>query len=100
MYLFAEDTTRAQYDVLTQQSHNLYQIFTYVKNKEAELANIPHKKVTGMLLYVRADETIQPDHTYSMSGNRISGKTLNLNRSFDRIAEQLNEIAQAYFLLT
>ena len=77
-----------------------YHITTYVKNKEAKLANIPHKKVTGMLLYARTDEAIQPDHTYSMSGNRISVKTLNLNSSFDGIAEQLNEIAQAHFSLT
>ena len=93
-------TMQTQYGVHTQQSHNLYQIFTYVKNKEAELANVPHKKVAGMLLYARTDEEIQPDHTYSMSGNKISVKTLDLNCPFDRIAAELDRIAYHYFSLS
>ena len=51
-------TTQSQYDAHTLHSNNLYQIFTYVKNKEAELANVPHEKVAGMLLYARTDEAI------------------------------------------
>ncbi len=93
-------TTQSQYDVHTLHSNNLYQIFTYVKNKEAELADVPHERVAGMLLYARTDEAIQPDHTYSMSGNKISVKTLNLDCSFDGIAEQLNIIAQEHFSIT
>jgi 5-methylcytosine-specific restriction enzyme subunit McrC len=93
-------TTQSQYDVHTLHSNNLYQIFTYVKNKEAELANVPHEKVAGMLLYARTDEAIQPDHTYHMSGNSISVKTLNLDCSFDEIAAQLNKIAQDHFHLS
>ena len=90
-------TTQAQYDVHTQQSHNLYQIFTYVKNKEAELMNVPHKRVAGMLLYARTDETIQPDHSYSMSGNKISVKTLNLNCEFGEIRDQLDGILASHY---
>ena len=93
-------TTQTQYDVHTLHSNNLYQIFTYVKNKEAELANVPHKKVAGMLLYARTDEAVQPDHTYSMSGNQISVKTLDLNQSFDSIAAELNEIVHVHFHLS
>ena len=92
-------TTQSQYDVHTLHSKNLYQIFTYVKNKEAELVNVPRKKVAGMLLYARTDEAIQPDHTYSMSGNKISVKTLDLNCSFAQIAAQLNKIAVDQFLV-
>ncbi len=90
-------TTQSQYDVHTLHSGNLYQIFTYVKNKEAELTDVPHKKVAGMLLYARTDEAIQPDHTYSMGGNKISVRTLDLNCSFDRIAAQLDKIAVDYY---
>lgn len=90
-------TTQTQFNVHTLHSNNLYQIFTYVKNKEAELANSPHEKVAGMLLYARTDEAVQPDHTYSMSGNKISVKTLDLNRPFDSIAAQLNDIVQSTF---
>lgn len=89
---FYAHTTQTQYDVHTLHSNNLYQIFTYVKNKEAELANVPHEKVSGMLLYARTDEAIQPNHTYSMSGNKISVKSLDLNLSFEGIAAQLNDI--------
>ncbi|MBQ8161582.1 MAG: 5-methylcytosine-specific restriction endonuclease system specificity protein McrC [Clostridia bacterium] len=91
-------TTQTQYDVHTLHSNNLYQIFTYVKNKEAELINVPHKRVAGMLLYARTDEGIQPDHTYSMSGNKISVKTLDLNCEFGEIRDQLNEILASHYL--
>ena len=89
-------TTQQQFDKRSVHSHNLYQIFTYVKNKEAELAGRPHK-VSGMLLYARTDEEIQPDGVYQMSGNQISVKTLNLNQEFAEIAAQLDAIANEHF---
>ena len=92
-------TMQAQYDVRTLHSGNLYQIFTYVKNKEAELSGTPHE-VSGMLLYARTDESILPNNTYKMSGNRISVKTLNLDCDFDEIAGQLNQIAVEHFDLS
>ena len=88
-------TTQVQYDTYSLHSGNLYQIFTYVKNK-AELADKPHE-VSGMILYARTDETIQPDNEYKMSGNRISVRTLDLNREFSEIAAQLNQIAESQF---
>ena len=68
-------TTQTQYDVHTLHSGNLYQIFTYVKNKEAEMAESLHE-VSGMLLYARTDEAVLPNNTYRMSGNKISVRTL------------------------
>lgn len=88
--------TQVQYDKHTMHSANLYQIFTYVKNKEEEMKNEPHQ-VSGMLLYAKTDEDIQPDQTYKMSGNEISVKTLNLGCDFIEIAGQLNKIADEYF---
>ena len=85
-------TMQSQYDTHTLHSNNLYQIFTYVKNKDVEFGDKIHE-VSGMLLYARTDETIQPDNSYMMSGNRISVKTLDLNCSFPLIAAQLNAIA-------
>lgn len=84
-------TTQKQYDVHTLHSNNLYQIFTYVKNKAAAGG-----EVSGMLLYARTDEVIQPDNTYMMSGNKISVRTLDLNREFCDIAKQLNGIADSF----
>ena len=84
-------TTQKQYDVHTLHSNNLYQIFTYVKNKAASGG-----EVSGMLLYAKTDEIVQPNHSYMMSGNKISVKTLNLDCEFSKIADQLNEIANDF----
>lgn len=84
-------TTQVQYDKHTLHSNNLYQIFTYVKNK-AVLGG----DVSGLLLYAKTDEDIQPNNTYMMSGNRISVKTLDLNCDFSEIAAQLNAIADEF----
>ena len=88
--------TETQYDVHTLHSGNLYQIFTYVKNKDAEYGDAPHE-VSGMLLYAKTDEQIQPDHVYHMSGNKISVRTLDLNCSFSEIAIQLDYIVEGHF---
>jgi len=88
--------TQTQYDVHTLHSGNLYQIFTYVKNKDAEYGDVSHE-VSGMLLYAKTDEQIQPDHVYRMSGNRISVKTLDLGCGFDEISRQLDEIVFSHF---
>ncbi len=89
-------TTQAQYNVHTLHSSNLYQIFTYVKNKDKNFGNQPHK-VSGMLLYAATDEAIQPDNVYQLSGNQISVKTLDLNCKFSQIAAQLNMIVDEHF---
>lgn len=88
-------TTQVQFDKHTIHSNNLYQIFTYVKNKDAQFGDEPHE-VSGMLLYAQTDEAIQPDNTYRMSGNKITVKTLNLDCEFKEIAEQLNAIADDF----
>jgi 5-methylcytosine-specific restriction enzyme subunit McrC len=89
-------TMQTQFDVHTLHSNNLYQIFTYVKNKDTEFGNRLHE-VSGMLLYARTDELIQPDNIYHMSGNKVSVRTLDLNRDFSEIAAQLNAIVDEHF---
>lgn len=88
-------STQIQFDKYILHSGNLYQIFTYVKNKETELSSVPHE-VSGMLLYARTDEDIYPENEYKMSGNRIEVRTLNLDGDFDSIREQLDGIAEKY----
>lgn len=86
-------TMQSQYGVQSLHSSNLYQIFTYVKN-EAKL-----KKdyiVSGMLLYAKTDEAVQPDVSYKMSGNRITVETLDLNNDFPFISKQLDSIVAHY----
>lgn len=77
-------------------SNNLYQIFTYVKNKEYELRNQKHS-VSGMLLYAKTDAEVQPDSTYTMSGNRIYVRSLDLSSDFEHIKKQLNGIIDNEF---
>lgn len=93
---YYEHTTQTQYDKHTLHSNNLYQIFTYVKNKEYELREEQHE-VAGMLLYAKTEEEIQPDQKYKMSGNRISVRTLDLNLDFSEIRKQLDDIVEEYF---
>ena len=93
---YYEHSTQVQFDKHTLHSGNLYQIFTYVKNKEYELREKDHT-VSGMLLYAKTDEEIYPNNVYQMSGNQITVRTLDLNLPFDEIAGQLNTIAKTNF---
>lgn len=92
---YAHDT-QLHMGARTVHSHNLYQIFTYVKNRDADFRDEPHR-VSGMLLYARTDDEVQPDVTYQMSGNEVSVTTLDLGQEFEGIRAQLNAIAQKHF---
>lgn len=91
-------TTQTQYDKHTLHSNNIYQIFTYVKNRDYEFGDKEHT-VSGMLLYAKTEEEIQPDNIYQMHGNQITVRTLDLNMPFIDIAKQLDVIAKTHFNL-
>ncbi len=74
-------------------SDNLYQIFAYVKNKD--IGNTGN--VAGMLLYADIGSTVALDYSYSIGGNPIYVRTLDLNQNFQYIAQQLNQIVEVYF---
>lgn len=87
-------TMQSNFDKRTVHSGNLYQIFAYVKNKQAALERAGKSvEVSGMLLYAATDEEVQPDVTYRMSGNQIGVRTLDLDRPFEEIRAQLDGIA-------
>lgn len=86
-------TLQTNYDKNTIHSSNLYQIFTYVKNRDIENTG----NVSGMLLYARTHESMLPDKKYQMSGNTIRVKTLDLGCDFSEIANQLDSIAISCF---
>lgn len=91
-------TMQTYYEKQSVKSENLYQIFAYVKNKQAALERAGEgAEVSGMLLYAATDEDIQPDATYRMSGNRISTTTLDLDCPFEEIRAQLDGIVEEYF---
>ena len=95
---FYGHSMQIHFDKHTIHSSNIYQIFTYVKNKEAELTN-RHHKVSGMLLYAKTDEEFYPHNEYHMTGNTIEVRTLDLDCNFDSIKLQLNGIAYKYFAI-
>ena len=87
-------TMQRNFDKRRVHSGNLYQIFAYVKNKQAVLERAGESiEVSGMLLYAATDEEVQPDFTYRMSGNQIGVRTLDLDRPFEEIRAQLDGIA-------
>lgn len=86
---FYSRTMSEHYGKRTYHSHNLYQIYTYVKN--ADRAKNGH--VAGMLLYAKTDEAVTPDNDSVIGGNVISVKTLDLSQRFEGIRAQLEKIA-------
>ena len=81
------------HDSYSVHSGNLYQIYAYVKNQQAAQEG----KVSGMLLYAKTEEAIAPNFTFGIGGSSIGVKTLYLNKPFQLIAAQLDELASQYF---
>lgn len=90
-------STQSQFNSNTLHSVNLYQIFTYVKNRTEQTKEIGGE-VSGMLLYAKTDENVTPNNNeYSMSGNIIKVHSLDLDRDFNDIKKELNDIADSCF---
>ncbi len=92
---FYSSTLQRYYQSQTIHSDNLYQIYAYVKNRAATR---PNEEVSGLLLYARTTDALQPDISYQMGDNTISVKTLDLHRDFIHIANQLDEIVESLTL--
>ena len=78
--------------VESQHSSNMYQIYSYVKNAQAET----EKKVNGMVLYAKAEAGTLPDKTYAIDSHKIVVKSINLNEDFNSISSTLDNIANGY----
>ncbi len=84
-------------DTDTVRSGHIYQIFSYVKNMQANHCLPGVKRVSGMVLYAATDEALLPDQVYRISGSSISVRTLDLNRPFSDIAASLRAIVDEHF---
>ncbi len=91
---FYSHTTQTNYEKDSFHSHNLYQIFTYVKNEAVSF----NGRVSGMLLYAKTDDDVIPNDgtEFDMNGNTIAVRCLDLSRDFQSIADQLDEIAGGF----
>lgn len=87
---FYSSTLQMNYGKPSFISANLYQIFSYVKNYQA---SHPELCVSGMLLYARTVEELQPDDSFVIEGNSLFLRTLDLNRDFGHIRRALDAIA-------
>lgn len=87
---------REQYNSHTLRSTHMYQIYTYVKNKDSNQTG----KVSGLLLYAKTDEEITLNHDYMMGGNQISVRTFDLNLPFKLVARQLNDIVEGWMAVS
>lgn len=86
-------TLQSNFDHKTIHSNNLYQIFTYVKNRDVSNSG----DVSGMLLYAKTQEETHPFLDAKFGNNRIMVKTLDLNQDFEFIREQLDQIKFEFF---
>lgn len=84
--------TNSLFNSRTIHSNNMYQIFSYVKNKDINHSG----NVSGILLYAKTGEAITPNNTYFIDGNKISVKTLDLDNDFAGIRQQLNKIVEEW----
>jgi len=69
-------------------SDNLYQIYTYVKNRDRGSTG----NVAGMLLYAQTDELDTPDQDIVIGGNQLSLRTLDLTRDWREIVAKLESL--------
>ena len=74
---------------------NVYQIYTYVKNKDINKTG----DVQGLLLYAKTeDQFITPEKDYNLGGNVIGVKVLDLNQDWILIKSKLNSIVDNIFV--
>lgn len=82
-------TMQSQFEKKTIHSNNMYQIHTYVTEHDTKHSG----NIDGMLLYAKTQENIVPDGQMAMkSGSTIFFKTLDLNKEFEQIKEQLDHL--------
>lgn len=86
-------TLQTNFDHKTIHSQNLYQIFTYVKNRD----KLNSGEVSGLLLYAKTQEETHPFLDAKFGNNRIMVKTLDLNQEFENIRTQLDQIKFEFF---
>ena len=88
---FYSQSLQKRFEKFSIHSGNLYQIFTYVKNKSFTCSD---KEVSGLLLYAKTDHELQPKAKFKMSGNDISVDNLDLSTDFSLIKEKLDRIVK------
>lgn len=92
---YPHNSSSGQFGKKTIHSHNIYQIFTYVKNKAAEDSSL---EVGGLLLYAKTDDEQQVYGDYLISGNYIGATTLDLSQDFQTVKDKLDSIGNKLYM--
>lgn len=72
-------------------SGNLYQMFSYLKNYPQS------ENLAGIILYAKTTLNELDNKTYSMQGNKLAVKSIDLDQDFDYIKSDLLKLAQRMF---
>ena len=91
---YSKSSFQTQYEKQTIISGNLYQIYTYVKNYDKENTG----EVSGLLLYAKTDEELEPKGDYMMGKNHVSIDYLDLNVEFEDIKGKMDSIVERELL--
>lgn len=84
-------TMQENFGKLTVKSPHIYQIMAYVLNYDRNHTG----KVDGIMLYAKTQEDVVPDASFATNdGNKILFKTLDLNKDFNQIKNQLDELIE------
>lgn len=80
-------------------NNNLYQMYAYVKNQEAQLQSEHPHSVSGLLMYAMTDSEEQPHLNFINTGNKICARAIDLNTEWSVIREQLDGVISEFFTL-
>ena len=82
---YYKETLKGRYGSTKLKSGNLYQLLTYLWNREATKPDGP--KHEGILLYPQVDEPVQAE--VRLGGFRIQARTIDLNQPWQKIHDDL-----------
>ncbi len=89
---YCEHELQKNFDKFSLRSAHVNQIYAYVKNMDKDHSG----NVAGLLLYAKTQDEIAPDTRANADGNIIGAKTLDLNKDFSKIQEQLDDIVKKF----
>ena len=84
---FYKEALTQRWGKQTVHSANLYQLFSYLKNKEKDSG---WENCEGILLYPTVQESY--DFNYTLAGHKVRIYTLNLNQHWTKISEELKQL--------
>lgn len=83
---YEQSLQKGEYGKESIHSSHLYQVFAYAKNADENQDG----SVSALLLYAHTDSESHPNLDVTIQGNRIGARTLDLNRPWTELQQQLD----------